>query len=340
MWSSLLASLMLTQTPPAPPVVAYGGGYFMITDASGTTKVNTKQWAKLHVTTFDMKVGKAVMKWDWKGFTVTVGKKVRTSRLAELPISEKFFSQEQIEAMNDIGLKREVTGLSGWEQIGDVLYMVPRWEDKDKSTWLEMMIKIDLKSASPWYVPLGVLEGNSKANSVVEDRVFKTGNGLGIVSEKDGDWGLATWPLRGGNSEFHAIGTSPRAFDVNTDGTVLRFIEKTSYGTNLAGMAALPAGTRTDFAETRDPIFFPGDTTDIVQINASTGVVLRNTDSGLELRLPANVGVRNVAPGVLVWVPRESPTQAVLYSKSGLRALARWKAGAAAPKPKPPVRQP
>lgn len=346
--TSVLASLILTQTPlPVPaaaaPTMTFAGGFFNITDSTGKTKVNTKHWAKPHPTTFELKTGKAVLKWDWKGFTVAAGKTVRTTRLIELPVSARFFSPEQIALVGtQIAAgewKKEVTGLSGWEQIGSILYLVPRWESKAKKTWLEMLIKVDLSKASPWFEVIGEMEGRSKANAVIEDRLFKSENFLAMVSEKEGDWGVSLWPIGGATGEFKPIGIHPRLFDINDDGSVLRFIETTSYGTYLAGAATLPAGNRADLAESRDPLFFPGDTPDIVQINAKSGVVLRNTESGLELRLPANVGVRNVAPGVLVWVPRESPTQAVLYSKSGLRAIARWKATPAA-KPTPPARRP
>ena len=312
-----LAALILA------PTITFSNGSFAIVEGTETTKVAIKSPARQVVNSFTFKSGAAAYKWDAKGLSVTVNGKTRSTKFTDLPTSPRFFSEDEIAGRT--GHDRSAAGLSGWEVVKDNLFLVPRWESKDKRTWLEMLVKIDLKQASPWFETVTPLEGSSKPYSAVEDRVFQVGANLCLVSEDAGEWGLSTWPLAGGVPEFKALGEGTPVADRTTDGTLLRFIETTTYGTRIAGVVRLPSAERLNFAETRDPIFFPGESADIVQINSASGVVLRNTESGLELKLPAGVGVRNVSPGVLVWTPREAPSQAVLYSKSGLRAISRWK---------------
>ncbi len=340
MFQSLLASLILTQAPATPPVIALNGGFFVITEGTVVTKVNTKQWAKPRETAFALKDRKSTLSWDAKGLTVKTGTQVRTTKFADLPTLAKFFTPDEIQSYRSQLASKEVkadaVALSGWERVGEILYLVPRWETKAKKTWLEMIVRVDLNKPSPWIEPMAVVDGFSTAKLAVEDHLIRTPGGVGMVAERDGEWGFSFWGMKDPATTFRAIGQFPRLFDVNADGTVLRFIEKTSYGTQLAGMAKLPTGERSDLAENRDPMHFPGDTAEIVQISSPKSVTLRNTESGLELKLPASVGVRNVPPGVLVWVPRENPTQAVLYSRAGLRAIARWSKPTTKPTPPAP----
>lgn len=305
------------------PTITYGNGAFSISEGKEITKVAIKQPAKHVINAFSMKSEGAVLKWDAKGLSVTAGGKTRSTLFAELPTSPRFFSPEEIS--NHSSKNRSAVGLSGWEQIGKSLYVVPRWAGADKKTWLEMLVKFDLGQPVPWFETITPLDGTSRAYSPVEDRVFRSGDWLGLVSERAGEWGVSLWPVGGGVSEFRAVGEGSSVVDLTPDGALLRFIETTNYGTRIAGTVSLPDAERSNVAETRDPIFFPGDSADIVQINTDSGVVLRSTESGLELKLPSGVGVRNIAPGVLVWTPRDAPSQAVLYSKSGLRAITRWK---------------
>ncbi|MBL8060316.1 MAG: hypothetical protein JNK63_06330 [Chthonomonas sp.] len=305
------------------PTISFGNGIFSIVDGKETIKVAIKPGARQITNSFSLKSGNASYKWDTKGLSVTAAGKTRSTKFAELPTSPRFFSAEEIAARTSHD--RNAIGLSGWEVVDDKLYLVPRWEGKDKRTWLEMLVKIDLKQASPWFETVTQLEGTSKAYSAVEDRVFRAAGALCLVSESAREWGISLWPLAGGVPEFKPLGEGTPVVDRTTDGSFLRFIESTTYGTRIAGVVQLPSFERLNFAETRDPIFYPGESADIVQINSTNGVVLRNTESGLELKLPTGVGVKNVKAGVLVWTPREAPTQAVLYSKSGLRAVTRWK---------------
>lgn len=340
MWSLLVASI-LAQTPTAPAAPAvrldFRDGFFLVTDAGGTARVNTRSWARPRETQLEIKEGNKTVSWSWKGLKVQVGRTTRESRLIDLPTSPRFFTAEQIASVTERlakkEVRREVAGLSGWERQGDVLYLLPRWETAEKKGWLEMLIRVDLSAASPWFETVAVWQGVSAISAPILDQLFATPGGLASVTEVGGVWGASVWRQGETTSAFQEIGRFPRWFDVTPDGTTVRFVETTNYGTRLAGMASLQTGQRTNLGESRDMIQFPGELTDMLQIITPSQVVLRNAESGLELRLPTNVGVRNINQGVLVWTPRDAPSQAVLYSKSGLRAITRWAAPARAPRP-------
>ncbi|MCC7102533.1 MAG: hypothetical protein IT206_05570 [Fimbriimonadaceae bacterium] len=314
---SLLPALILT------PTITLSNGVFAIRDGKASTLVPIKLPARKTVSTFAFKSGGASFKWDEKGLSVTAAGKTRSTKFADLPTSPRFFTPEEIASNSP--MDRAAAGLAGWEVAGNSLFLAPRWAAKDKKTWLEVLVRFDLKQASPWFEAVGVMEGASKAYNAVEDRLFLSGSWLNLVSQRLGEWGISRIPLEGGLAEFNSMGEGAAVVDLLPTGQILRFIETTSYNTRIAGVVQLPSCERVNFSETRDPIFFPGEFSDIVQMNSASGVILRNTESGLELKLPTAVGVRNVDPGILVWTPRDAPSQAVLYSKDGLRSIARWK---------------
>jgi len=348
MLTSLIATVVLAQNPAAPaprtPRLEFAGGVFVITDATGVTRVNPKATPAVAARAFEIKVGTKSIAWGEKGLTVTVGQRSRTTRFSDLPVSPRFFYAEDLAQVNERMASKEITkeasGLSGWEQVGDIVYLLPRWNDARKAAWLEMLVKVDMSQPNPWFETLAVWKGLTPATLAVEDQLVPAPGGLRSVTNLDGGWGVTTWQESDpGTTMYQEFGRFPRTFAWNANFSELRFVERTNYGTQLAGRVDIATQTRANLSEGRDPILFPGETSEILQTNTPRQVVLRNADSGLELRLPTNVGTRNVAPGVLVWTPRENPTQAVLYSKINLRAIARWPAPAPTTTP-PPARTP
>ncbi len=345
MLTSIIAAAVLSQSPAVPtprtPKLEFASGVFVITDSTGVTRVNPKPTPTIAARAFQIKSGNKSIAWSEKGLTVTVGQRTRSTRFSDLPVSPRFFSSEALAEVNALLAKKEIakeaSGLSGWEQVGDIVYLLPRWNNPRKAAWLEMLVKVDMAQPVPWFETLAVWKGLTTSSLTVEDLLAPAPGGLRSVSDLEGGWGVTTWiEAEPGETTYQEFGRYPRSFAWNSDFTELRFVERTSYGTQLAGRVDLLTQNRANLSEGRDPILFPGETSDILQTNTTRQVVLRNADSGLELRLPLNVGTRNVAPGVLVWTPRDKPTQAVLYSKVGLRAIARWPAPA--PTKPPPAR--
>lgn len=330
----MLPALLLTlstQTPVQTPAVAmdFRDGFFILTEPGGeVTKVNSRIWPKAHPTAFELKHPNATLAWSGRGLSVTVGPSVRTARFAEMTASPKFLSRTEIDEIarkvTAGSVVREVSSLAGWEQVGDMLYMLVRWEDKAKKPWLEGLIRVDLSKKSPWYEALAVTRTISDATGPVDDQLYPTANGLYSLATTSDSWGINNYSA--GAFKFTPVGRFPKRAEISADSKLIRVVEKTNYGMNLVASVTAPAGVRTNLFETRGEVSFPGDDITLVAVVSSSSTVVRNTTSGLELELPKDVGLRSVRAGLLVWVPAKDPRQAVLYNRDSLRSISRWTA--------------
>lgn len=353
MWSAFLLSSVLAQgatsqpavapssaqPASAPPSITVRDGFVLITDASGTSRVNTRLWPQPRPTGFTLESGSRSVRWTERGAVIQTGRQTRATRFVDSPTSPRFFSADEIQQfqarLSEKELTREAAHLSGWEQIGSDLFLLVRWIDRAKKPWLEKLVRLDLSRPDSWFEAVAVHAGLSNAQGDVDDVLVNWAGRPAVVAELDGEWGLSTFPGNAIRSNFISIGRWPRQVEFPEPG-LLRFVERTPYGTQLAGIFRTSSG-RVNLAESRGTIVFPGDPSDIVQITDNRNVVLRNTSSGLELRLPLDVGVRNLSQGVVVWTPRRDPRSAVLYQKAALRAIARW---SATPPSTAPARRP
>lgn len=348
MFTPILASLILAQTPvtppPAAPTLAFRDGFFLISDASGTTKVNSRVWGKARPTEFSLKAGSATVNWLNRAMVVKATPKSKsvTYRFSDFPTNPAFFSEEEVDNLNSqVVLKsrtKEVSALSGWEVQGSNLFVLLRWEDRGGNPWAEGLFTADLSKTPIKFRPLA---GGSKVFSIAEtsidDQLVTSGSSLTFVAEKDGDYGVAAFDSGNTVFNFNPHWTQkPIITGWNSSRTSVGFIEPTRYKSNVIGFVGVTPNSRVNLAESRDAVSYPGDTFDILMITRPDSVILRTADSGLELRLPATVGVRNVAQGVLVWLPKTNPTTAALYTKTSLRSISKW---SAAPAKTPPKRK-
>jgi len=341
---------LATQTPVQTPATAidFRDGFFIVTEPGGeVTKVNSRVWPKAHPTGFELKHPNATLAWSSRGLSITVGPSVRTARFAEMTASPKFMSRAEIDdiakRVTSGNVVREVSSLAGWEQVGDMLNLLIRWEDKAKKPWLEGLVRIDLSKKSPWYEPLAVTRTISDATGPVDDQLYPTANGVYALASNNDSWGINVFS--GSTFKFTPVGRFSKRAEVSSDSRLIRVVEKTNYGMNLVASVTAPTGIRTNLFETRGEVSFPGDDMTLVTVISTTSTTVRNTTSGLELELPKDVGLRSVRAGLLVWVPAKDPRQAVLYNRDSLRSVARWTApakpsqGGATGKPtKPPAK--
>ena len=338
MLTPILASLMLAQTtvaPPTPaPTLAFRDGFFLITDASGTTKVNSRIWGKTRPTEFSLKSGAASVTWSNRALVVRSSAKAKpvTYRFSDFPTNPTYFTDDQLETLSSqVVLKsrtKEVSALSGWEVVGSNLFVLLRWEDRAGNPWAEGLFTADVSKVPIKFRPVaGGAKVFSLAETSIDDQLVSSGSSLVFVAEKDGDYGIASFDAGNTVFNFNPHWTQkPVITGWNPSRTNVGFVEKTRYNSNVIGHVGIAPNSRVNLAESRDPLSFPGDFFDIVMITRPDSVILRTAESGLELKLPSTVGVRNVAQGVLVWLPKTNPTTAALYTKTSLRAISKWAA--------------
>ncbi|MFY9235456.1 MAG: hypothetical protein WAO58_13470 [Fimbriimonadaceae bacterium] len=266
--------------------------------------------------------------WDSKrGLTIRSGKRVRSTRLAAIPVSPRLFSREEIIATARLiktgTRKRDASAIAGAKRIGTKVYLLARWTDRAGRPWLEALVEVDFEEEMPAPKLLGRFDGLSLAKAPVDDKLLILGNQLAIVARMGGGWGVARYDPESTVFTSVMLGQSLTRYDALNHRLGL-FQEPTTYGTTRVGRVDLANGFRRDLFETRgtaelldqeEPLLFV--------LRRRGGPWLRNSETGAEVKIPASARVRKVAAGVLVWSPALKPTFAALYDPSRWAVLAR-----------------
>lgn len=263
--------------------------------------------------------------WDDRGLNVRVGKKLVSYRLGEIAVSPRINERDQILETIDLIHKgkrtKGATALSGAKRIGNEAYFLVRWDDSSGKPWLEALVKVDLTAKVPGWKLLGKFEGLSLAQKPIDDKLILHNGSLAVIARRDSDWGESFYSASLKAFGFKKIGANLVDF-IPTKGFDGLFVEKSDYGTSIAGSVDLETGKRQEMLETRGSIR-PIDS-DLPLIAVIGGSSLRNADSGAEVRLPASAGVRRTSDGIVVWTPLAKPTKAWLYEPERWQALATW----------------
>lgn len=323
----IAAVLVLGQTEA--PTLAFRDGAFQVTDAQGSQTVGLKAPLPQKLTTFRYAVKDVEITWKDKKLVYKKGAKATAARLADVLTSPKYFEKDEIlqtQFLIQTGKRfASPDGLSGVERIGQVLYFVTHWVQQEQGVWLHALIKIDLAARAPAFQVVGVSTAGPYQVQQV-DNLFTTAGGMTLAAQATDHWATITWDLKSGESSQATGGRGQASLFPLEGQRSLQFVERTSYGSLIAGSFDVGSEMRTNLTESRHPINFIGPRTDVVRIEEPGRVVLRNTDSGLELVLPKDVGTRAARAGVVVWTPADKPQTAVLYSVNTLRAITRWNA--------------
>lgn len=318
--STLALLLALGQRPPDQYTLGYSSDTFVVAKGATKDSISTEPpEPKERVVSFRRDRRWAV--WDERGLTTRDEDWMSSEMLEAVPLSPRLFQRADILAtlakIKSGRRQREAAGLSGSKRIGGTVYLLPRWEEDDGTPWLEALVAVDLSQPHPKPRLVGAFGGTSLARMPIEDRLGITDGLLTVAVNRAGSWGVASFDPKTGKFAYKPNGVRLLAFEA--DG---RMIEKTSYGTVLAGRWD---GARTiPWLETRGTAeFVPGEGPILVR----TGDRLRNAVSGAEVRLQPEAGVRRGKTGVLVYWPESSPRSARLYEPTRFEELARWEQG-------------
>lgn len=278
--------------------------------------------------------------WDERGLTSRDGEWTHSTRLEEVAVTPKLFSKSEIEA-NVAAFakgerKRGATRLTGYALIGTIVYAEGQWVDQSGAVWLEALVKVDLNQERPKASLVGRLPGRTFD---APEPIASVQGRLGVVKVVEGAWGIALWsptesPDEAGvESEFRPLGRGLTHFAWGAPGRTLVFVEKTAYGTYLAGRADVTTFFRRNLTESRSVTSVISGEPAVVRLERERGFVLRSLETGAEMAVAADAGLRSTPHGVLVWTPSTTPEQAALYEVARWRGLASW----VKPKPRPPA---
>jgi hypothetical protein len=318
--STLALVLALGQRPQNQYTLGYSADTFILAKGAVKETISTDPpEPKERIVSFRRDKRWAV--WDERGLTTRDGDWMASERLEAVPLSPRLFKRAEILAtLGKIKAgrrQREASGLSGSKRIGSTVYLLPRWDEDDGTPWLEALVAVDLSQVHPKPKLIGSFGGLSLARTEIDDRLGITDGKLTVAVNRAGTWGVASYDPKTGQFAYKPNGVRLLAFE--PDG---RMIEKTSYGTVLAGR--WDGGRTIPWLETRGTAeFVPGEGPILVR----AGDLLRNAVSGAELRLQPDAAVRRGKAGVLVFWPEGSPRSARLYEPNRFEELARWEQG-------------
>ncbi|MBL8048612.1 MAG: hypothetical protein JNJ45_08020 [Chthonomonas sp.] len=325
-----LCSTILQGVASAPVKLTFAGGQFQITDSAGTAKVAINRAQPKPSPIFALKAGASWVVWDKRGLTIRTGKQVRTTHFEAIARSPKVLTGQQMRDNAQLFASKERTdravALSGDEFVGDTLYLVPRWEDRQGKPWLEALVAIDLKAKVPAPRLVGKIPGLSRASGPLSDELHRAGKRLLMVAENAPSWGLAEFNLNDGFGMYAELGADLSRYSLRPEEGALAAVERTTYNAERAIIVALDGTRRMDIAESRGTIRFISLREQLLQIDSASHTLLRNGFTGQELRFAPGTALMETPRGLLAWSPADQPQQAVLYRPETFTPLAAWRA--------------
>ncbi|MFW5697164.1 MAG: hypothetical protein ACOCX1_01235 [Fimbriimonadaceae bacterium] len=268
--------------------------------------------------------------FDERGLVIRRGNVRGVSKLPDIAMTPKLFSQAEIDETYNLiqeGVRDEdVDALSGYELIGNDLYLLLRWEENDGEPWLETLVKIDIAAEEPRSELVGRFQGLSFASDLVEDRLFRRDGRLAAITQVRGDWGLSTIdPGRRAEPTFEPLGTGVEDVTYLPGQQELLLTWRSGHGTRLLGLL------RQDDVEIPQPFAeIDGYAEPISADPPLIAIIEEGPDSivnaltGRTIYIPEESGYADTRFGILVWTPKDDPRSAGLFDEDLLRAISAW----------------
>ncbi|MCB0825081.1 MAG: hypothetical protein KDC26_02725 [Armatimonadetes bacterium] len=312
--------------------ITYANGVFTLTSSLGVERVKVDPGlVPMNMSTgrLWLPIDKVVVTFDHQGLGIRRNNKASYSTFSPIATSTDIMSKDAADDVNRAvanGTKTlEVSSISGWEKIGNDLYLLLRWEDSKGATWLEALTKTSFKNGNPTTTLLGKFEGFSTAKGRVNDKLNLNDNKLTVPTLQGNELGVETYDIASGL--FSRLGVG----EVNIEDA--KIIEGSRYGftikmspakTYLIGLFDTTQGQHEMAAEIRGSLVNVYKPSILCYLRGNQKVLV-NLMTGAEIALPRDVEIREVTQGLLIWTPGDKPTQATLYTYGGFRTIAGWK---------------
>lgn len=339
---ALAALLLLDANSQEPPTIQFIEDGFRIQGAANRIWVPVRRLPMIPRSAVSFRQGVKWAVWDERrGMTIRAGRFVKSSKLQDVPLSPKLFSREEIlrtRSLISSGRRtREASALSGAKRLGDVVFLLARWEERDGRPWLESLISVDLAEKRPTWKLIGRFDGFTLADQPVDDKLLMLDGQLAVVARLPSGWGVARYDPKSTIFTSILIGQRLACYFPLSQRLGIA-LEPTGYGATVVRRVDLTAASTETLFETRGDIELVDASDPLLFILRRSGeTLLHNADSGAEERIPSLSRVKRTDMGVLIWSPASSPTYAILYDPSRWSILARWNR---VPPPKSALAQP
>jgi hypothetical protein len=318
---------LLGQAPP-PVTLTYFEEHFIVRDGAFNESAPLKLPPENPKLSTLFRRNNTFAVWDERGLTVRVGAKIKSTKLPDIATSPKVFSKKEIlETAAEIkrGRRtRNVSGLSGALRIGSKVYFLGRWETKEGKPWAEALVQVDLSQPFPEPKLVGRARVSSMADKAIDTQLFILDGRVTYVAKQGNRWGIEQLDPSTNRLTFDQLGASLEAFDA-VGSRQGYFVEKTSYGTTIAGRISFADRTRKIVAESRCRMRFldTGDPGCVVLSFGDTAMIL-DGGTGAVTALPVPCSARRLTRGIVVWTPVAEPKRAWLYDPARWKLLAQW----------------
>lgn len=276
---------------------------------------------------FKVLLNGVLVSFDQRGLGVQYRGKGGFSGLTYVPTSAKAFSAPEIvqnAEMIRAGTRQDrATALSGFEIIGNVAYLLVRWEDSDGKAWLEAIVSVDASSDEPVTKFVGRFDGLTDAKGLVSDKLDAGIGGLvSLISHSD-KVGVGVVALPKGDVSYSYFEIAPKTLIFNNH--MLYGVAKTDYGTLMLSTIDESTLVQKPIFETRGEIVNIG-VQSAMGVKEGGVLQLLSLESGSLTTFAKDSGIAGTPYGVLVWFPKEEPKSAILLERGGWTKVATWSA--------------
>lgn len=323
------AGLMLSQQAPLREIT-YQDGLFTLKGPEGQSKVSLKPGFEAMNTSTGrlwLPVGGQVLTFDQNGVGFRRNNASTYATYASIATSDKLFSKDQIDQINrDVAANKkslDVSAVSGWEKIGETVYLILRWDDKQGTPWLEVLMKYEFPKGKPNATFLGRFDSLTNASGRVNDKLMFENGKLSTITHGGETSLLETFDIV--SKSFEKAALDARFTDAKLlEGSLFGMgLERTPAKTFLISLIDRETRSSRQVAEVRGSIanlYTPA----VLHYKYENRSTLLNLASGAELIIPGDCGIEAVSSGLLLWTPAANPQVAALYSSGSFRTLARW----------------
>ncbi len=328
---SFVASFILAQTSSG--TLEYKSGEFLIPTGAEPVKVAIDPGVVPMNTSTGrlwLPVGRKVLTFDKNGIGIRFNNKATFYKLEGIPTSPKVFSISEIKSVvkdtETNSKKLSLSAISGWVKVGNKVYLLARWEDSSLNPWLETLIEFNLSDQNPKPVLLGKFNGYSKALGQVNDKLVLQGEDLSIATFTDDGPAIATYSIPNrtfGTQYLKTEDTPPTEMKLIENSRFGISFRKTAANTILVGVINSEAATHEIAAEVRGSIIDIYSPTMLVTVNEGRKNIT-NLLTGAQIIIPNDAGIASTSQGLLLWTPKQAPSQAALYTFGSFRTISRW----------------
>lgn len=328
----MLTAVAFASALLAQPDISFQDSTFTIAEADQVYTVSLSAITEHRPVSADrlrIELDGTVITFDNRGIGIHYADKGGYTGLPSMTNTRKLWSVEEIlenVRLIEAGVRQAaLSAISGYELLGDTLYLLARWDDVDGQTWLEAFVRIEIGDERPQAHLVGRFDGYSMSTGPVSDTLESYGDQLVMLVRDNGGITVAMY------DPYNDVMSYERVADGATNAWILpdrvRFLteQTTPYGTTFIGMGRLDDFSHRRFSEIRGSVTSALSSSYIICREAG-GSILINVGTGARHRLLDEERAAATPLGVLVWSPRDQPERARLVRATDFKQVADWQA--------------